>query len=53
MMLPHPMARTCALLSKTKVFPDGKKDVEMGLSAYVERSNFFFGSIYLTHKGAG
>jgi hypothetical protein len=34
----HPMARTCALLTKTKGFPDAKKRAKKCLSAYGKRS---------------
>ena len=36
------MARTCALLTKTKGFPDGKKGRKKCLSAYEEGGNKFF-----------
>jgi hypothetical protein len=38
----HPMAQTSALLTKTKVFPDGKKGSKKCLSAYGKRIKKFF-----------
>jgi hypothetical protein len=38
----YPMARTCAILSKNKGFPDGKKEAKMSLNAYGIRGSKFF-----------
>jgi hypothetical protein len=38
----HPMAQTCAILTKTKGFPDGKKEAKINVSPYAGRNRKFF-----------
>jgi len=40
--VPPYMAQTCAKVTKTKVFPDGKKGCQKCLSAYGVRTKNFF-----------